>query len=94
MAPGSAIALWGLRRELDGIRRPTRDPAKLVTWARGFRLSIIGAALAAIAAAWLWHVLWLLVLALVIGGEETLEGTLIIFALTRGRHVRLRIPNL
>jgi len=46
-----------------------------------------------IGASRLWHLTWLLVLALAIGGEETLEGTLIVFALTRGRDVRLRVPG-
>ena len=91
MAAGSVGALWGLVREIDGIRRPIRDPEKVLTFIRGFRLAIVGLALAAIGAAWAWHLTWLLVLALVIGGEETLEGTIIIFALSRGRHLRLRI---
>jgi hypothetical protein len=93
MAAGSAVAAAGLRREIDGILRPVRDPDKVLTFARGFRLAIIGGALAAIGAAWAWHLTWLLVLALVIGGEETLEGTLIIFALTRGAKLRLRVPG-
>lgn len=93
MAVGIVIAALGLRREIDGIRRPMRDPAKVLTFVRGFRLAIIGLALASVGAAWAWHLTWLLVLALVIGGEETLEGTIIIFALTRGRHLRLRIGS-
>ncbi len=93
MAVGTVIALLGTRREIDGIRRPQSDPAKLITWVRGFRLAIIGAAVAATGAAWAWHLTWLLVLALAIGGEETLEGTLILFALTRGRYVKLRLPG-
>ncbi len=91
---GIAVATWGLRRGIDGIRRPFRDPGKTLTLVRGFRLAIIGLALAGISAAWMWHLGWLLVLSLVIGGEETLEGTLIIFALTRGRYLKLRIPSL
>ena len=43
---GSPLLLTGLFREWDGIRRPVRDPAKVITWVRGFRLSMIGLALA------------------------------------------------
>ncbi len=93
IAAGTALAALGLRREIDGIRRPFRDPAKLVTFMRGFRLAVIGLAVAGIGAAWAWHLTWLLVLSLAIGGEETLEGTIIIFALTRGKDLRLRVPS-
>lgn len=93
IAAGVAIAAVGLRREIDGIRRPIRDPTKVLTFVRGFRLAVIGLALAGIGAAWAWHLTWLLVLSLVIGGEETLEGTIIIFALTRGRDLKLRAPS-
>ena len=93
IAAGIAVAALGLRREVDGIGRPLRDPGKVLTFVRGFRLAIIGLAVAGIGAAWAWQLDWLLVLSLVIGGEETLESTVIIFALTRGRHLRLRIPS-
>ncbi len=53
MAVGLVVAALGLRREWDGFRRPLRDPAKVLTWYRGFRLSIIGLALLGIGAAWL-----------------------------------------
>ena len=48
---------------------------------RGFRRAIVGLAIAGIAAAWLWQIDWILVLSLVIGGEELLESTLHIQAL-------------
>ena len=51
---------------------------------RGFRLTVIGLALAAIAAAWAWQLGWLLVLALAIGGEETLESSIHAYAIQRG----------
>jgi hypothetical protein len=93
IAAGIAVMAIGLRREIDGIRRPLRDPTKVLTFVRGFRLAIIGLAVAGIGAAWAWQLDWLLVLSLVIGGEETLESTVVIFALTRGRDLRLRIPS-
>ncbi len=59
----------------------------------GFRLAVIGFAVLAIGAAWAWQIDWLLLLlALVIGGEETPESSIHIFALTRGANLRLRLP--
>ena len=55
----------------------------------GFRMSVIGLALVGISAGWTWDVTWLLVLSLVIGGAETLESTVHIFAVTRGKDLRL-----
>jgi hypothetical protein len=88
---GSPLLLAGLIIELDGIRRPLRDPAKVLTWVRGFRLSMIGLALAGAGAGWLLDQTWLIVLSLAIGGEETLESSIMHFALTRGRDFRLTI---
>ena len=81
---GGALALWGLRTEALGLRDSLRgDHSRIVVWIQGFRLSIIGLALAGIGAAWALHLTWLLVLSLAIGGEETLESSLVIFALRR-----------
>ena len=62
-----------------------RDPAKALTWVRGFRLLMIGLALAGSRAGWLLDQTWLIVLSLAIGGEEMLESSIMHFALTRGR---------
>jgi len=48
---GSLLLLLGGRGELDGITRPLRDPAKVITWVQGFRLTMIGLALAGTAPA-------------------------------------------
>lgn len=48
-----------------------------------FALAFIG-----VGAAWQWQQLWLLVIALVIAGEEILESSIVIFALRRDRVVR------
>lgn len=64
---------------------PVRDPNKGLTWMIGFRLTIVGLAIAGVAAAWAWHSVFVLVLALLIGGGETFESSLDIFALKRGR---------
>jgi hypothetical protein len=91
VVPGVALLLYGGRIEIDGITRPMRDPAKVITWVRGFRFSMIGLALAGAGAGWLLDQTWLIVLSLAIGGEETLESSIMHFALTRGRDLRLTI---
>ncbi|MEE9325038.1 MAG: hypothetical protein V3U90_05770 [Dehalococcoidia bacterium] len=88
MALGAALAMVGLRNELDGLLRPVRDPEKVLTLIRGFRLAIIGLALIGLGAAWLWGLAWLLILSLAIGGEETLESSIVIYALRYGRRQR------
>jgi len=88
---GIPVLTAGLLREWDGLRRPLRDPAKVLTWVRGFRLSMIGLALAGSGAGWLLDQTWLVVLSLAIGGEETLESSIIHFALTRGRDLRITV---
>jgi hypothetical protein len=45
IVPGAALLLYGGRVEIDGITRPLKDPAKVLTWVRGFRFSMIGLAL-------------------------------------------------
>lgn len=89
MTVGPLIAARGLVQEWDGLRRPVRDPAKVLTFLMGFRTSVIGLALVGIGAGWMWDITWLLVLSLAIGGEETLESTVHIFAVTRGKDLRL-----
>jgi hypothetical protein len=89
--PGAALLLYGGRVEVDGIRRPLRDPTKAITWVRGFRFSMIGLALAGAGAGWLLDQTWLIVLSLAIGGEETLESSIMHFALTKGRDLRLTV---
>lgn len=90
MALGAALALRGLRTELEGMKRPARDPAKALTVMRGFRLAVVGLALVGLGAAWAWQLAWLLALSLAIGGEETLESSIAIFALRRGRRLTAR----
>ena len=91
MVPGAALLVYGGRVEIDGITRPLRDPAKIITFVRGFRFSMIGLALAGAGAGWLLDQTWLIVLSLAIGGEETLESSIMHFALTRGRDLKLTV---
>lgn len=89
MAVGGLVALVGTRREIVGLRMPWKHPGKALTFMVGFRISVIGLALMGIGAAWAWDILWLLVLSLAIGGEETLESTVHIYALTKGKDLRI-----
>ena len=67
-----------------------RDPAKTLAWMMGFRITVIGLAVAALGLAWLTQQLWLAILALIIGGEETLESTLALAAMRSGNTLRPR----
>ena len=88
---GIGLALLGLLMQLNGLRGALRgDSGKLLPWIQGFRLSIIGLALVGLGVAWGWHLTWLLVLTLAIGGEETLESSIVIYALRRGRRLEMQ----
>jgi hypothetical protein len=86
---GIPVAAHGLRVEWRGIRMPIRHPDKVLTFFRGFRLSIIGLALIGIGVALMTDQLWLLLLSIAIGIEETIESSIDVFALTRGKDLRL-----
>jgi hypothetical protein len=83
IALGLIGAVWSGRRGVLRARR-LRDPERALAIMQGFRLAIAGLALAAIGAAWWWELGWLFGLALVIGGEELLESTVVIAALKHG----------
>ena len=88
MAVGASLFLLGMAKEWRGLRLAlSGDPAKILIFLLGFRLSIIGLALAGIGAAWTWHLTVVLVLSLVIGGEELLESSVHIFAVRRGQRL-------
>ena len=78
---------WGVKLEVEGFRHCTYDLDKVLTIVRGFRIFVLGVAIASLGGAWAWHLLWLLVLALVIGGEEMLEMSIVIYALRRWKRV-------
>ena len=72
IAVGIGLALWGLLMVVNGLQGALRgDSGKLLPWIQGFRFSIIGLALVGLGVAWGWHLTWLLVLTLAIGGEAT-----------------------
>jgi len=85
--PATGMIAWGLWFVLAGLRRCRAAwPAagglmQPAAWMRGFRVAIVGLALAGVGAAWLWQIAWLLVAALLIGFGELLESSLDIEAL-------------
>ena len=85
LALGLVLALRGLRRCSIALPRPRSGAMQPLLWMRGFRLTLIGLALAGVGAGWLWGLDWLIALSLAIGGEETLESSIAIHAL-RAQH--------
>ena len=81
----TALLVRGSRLGLGGLQPGANDPIHVITLVRGIRMSIIGLALLGLGGAWAWHLAWLLVLALVFGGEELLETSVVLFVLRRGR---------
>lgn len=75
--------------------RPIVSSEKLLLAVRGFRLAMIGLALAATSGAWLSHQLWLLAISLGIAAVELLESSTIISALRReSRRTKPHSPSL
>lgn len=81
MALGVLTAVRGVQRCRAAFPRPRAASMQPLGWMRGFRLTMIGLAIAGVGAAWLWDLGWLLLLSLAIGGEETLESSIAIHAL-------------
>lgn len=76
MVVGTAIFVLGSRRALRGLRLSrSTHPNKMHIFVRGFRVAVVGFAIAGLGAAWNWNLLWLFVLTLIIAGEEILEST-------------------
>lgn len=86
---GVLISLRGFEAEVRAFRTAPGDPATPLAMMRGFRRGIVGFAVAGLAAAWLWQLGWLAILAGIITGEELLESSLVVFGLTRGTKLRL-----
>ena len=85
MALGAVCAVRGARGGAQGIRRAVRgDATHLIAFIQGFRMTIWGLALMGIGAAWLWHLTWLVLISLAIGAGETMETSLILYALRHG----------
>ena len=85
MAAGVAMLIWGLAGVARGERLPFIDRTKPIVWVSGLRMVLVGMAIAAFGGAWIWQQLWLLILALVIGGEELVETSIVLFVLRWGQ---------
>ena len=68
VALGAVLLLLGSSKAWRGLGRPMSDATRMETFVQGFRIAVIGAALAGLGASWNWHLTWLLVLSLVFGG--------------------------
>ncbi|TMB97456.1 MAG: hypothetical protein E6J42_07640 [Chloroflexi bacterium] len=88
---GLIQTLLGVRRQAIGMLLPVRDPAKALTWLRGFRQTIVGLALLGVGTAWLFGAAWLLAISLIIGGGELFESSLDIWGLTKAKDLRISI---
>jgi hypothetical protein len=81
---GITLAVWSAVRGVVRARRAAQDPQRALAIFEGFRISVVGLAVAGLAAAWVWQLSGLLGLSLIIGGEELLESTVAIAALRDG----------
>jgi len=84
-ALGAVLTVRGFGWLWASFRRPRSEPDNALTFMRGFRLAIWGLTALGVAAAWHWQLGWLLAIALVIGGEETLETSVAIAVMERRR---------
>lgn len=82
-----ALVAHGVRTAGDS-RRFRGDPERALLVARGARSMILGLCTAVFAAAWLFGIGWLVLLALVVVGEEMLETSVMVGALEDGARRR------
>jgi hypothetical protein len=81
MALGVVVAVYGVARRASDLARPVTDPAKALAMARALRIAMLGLAVTAIGAGWLWQIRALVLLAVVIACEETWEISVVVEAL-------------
>ena len=94
MAVGAVYAVRGARRGWHGLRGAVHgDASQLVPLMAGFRTCILGLALVGISAAWIWQRPVLLLLSIAIAAGETMETSLILFALRHGAHLEYGRPR-
>ncbi len=87
MAAGLALFVYGVEKLVQALRISIWDMDRPIVWMGGFRAAIIGLAVVGLGAAWLTQQLWVLLIALAIGGEELLETSVLLYALRRGRRI-------
>jgi hypothetical protein len=89
--PAAGLALVGLSLVTRGLwlgahGRPglLRQGRDAFAWVRCFQIALAGLALLGVAAAWYWRQPWLLILSFAVLGEELLETSRILTALSNG----------
>jgi hypothetical protein len=88
LAIGLVLLIAGSRRAYRAFRLPFRVRDKNLRLMSGFRSTLVGSALLAGAAGWLWNVPALFAGAVIIGVGELLETSLDVWALRRGAEGR------
>jgi hypothetical protein len=88
IAGGLLLVAYGAEQLVLSWRRSIWDAQRPIVWVTGFRAAVVGLAVVGVGAAWISQQLWVLLIALAIGGEELLETSVILFALRRGRRVQ------
>lgn len=93
--PSSLLILAGLGFSTFGVATLGRalrisvwHADRNIVWMRGFRVAIVGLAIAGVGTAWLTQQFWVLLIALAIGGEELLETSVLLYTLRRGRRIQ------
>lgn len=79
---GVWVAVRGAVSALSGILTPRQSRHQLAARVRGLRRFIVGLAVTGLAVGWLTDSLWLIVLSLIFLGEEVLETSVILLAMT------------
>ena len=87
-AAGLALAVKGIRRQLESRRLRATTMSKPIHLVAGFRLFLLGAPLALAALGWALQQEWLFWIGVIIAGEETLETTLLLSALHEGERAQ------
>lgn len=88
--PAGAIVAGGVTFAIFGVRRGMRrarglaDPRRALELMVGFRLAVVGLAVAGFGVAWMWSIGWLGALSAIIGGEELLESSFVIATVRNG----------
>ena len=84
MVAGMLIVLWVAPGTWRAPGRPSADMNRMAVYVAGFRRIVFGLALTALGAAWIWRQVWLLIVALAVGGEELVESSFYLWAMRQG----------
>jgi hypothetical protein len=84
---GLVIAFRGFAGFRTSLHTPVTGNSRNELYMTGFRSFVLGAAFIGVGAALALDATWLLLLSLVIGGEELLESTLLLDGLRRGSSI-------